>query len=250
MEEKVKNTKILKTADRLIISVDVSTKQQLVSLCHRINNRVSTLKIGLEMIYSCGPGIVETAKSFGYKVMLDAKLMDIPNTVNQSIAAITKLGVDKITIHCLGGAKMLFEAKAKALSEANALKTFPPLLFGVTILTSLDNSDLVSLGFKEDFVQSVMGLADLAVNNNIDGIICSPNEVSAIRQSLGYDFYIATPGIRLPMDDLQDQKRSSTPFYAIKNGADFIIVGRSVTAKENIDEPVNIIFEEIERALN
>lgn len=240
---------ILKTGDRLIVSVDVSSKQELISLCHKMQNRISTLKLGLEMIYSCGTGVVETAKSFGYKVMLDSKLMDIPNTVSQAVAAITRLGAHKITLHCLGGPKMIAEAKKMAIEQSGYLNCLPPLLFGVTILTSLDNNDLEKLGFESDFLGSVLKLAEMSVENGIDGIICSPNEVKTLREKLGGGFYIANPGIRLEHDDLNDQKRSSTPYNAIKNGADFIIVGRSITSKENIDEPLNIIFDEIERAL-
>lgn len=241
--------KILKKEDRLIVSIDVSSKQEMISLCHKINNRVSTLKLGLEMIYSCGTDIIKTAKSFGYKVMVDAKLMDIPNTVSQAISAITRLGADSVTLHCLGGSKMISEARNSAKKESEAINSFPPLLFGVTILTSLDNNDLDSMGFKSGFLSSVLTLAEMSVGSGIDGIICSPNEVLSLREKLGCSFYIATPGIRLAHDEANDQKRSSTPYDAIKNGADFIIVGRSITSKEKIDEPINIIFSEMERAL-
>ena len=239
----------LNPRDRLIISIDVSSEQQLISLCHRIDNNVTTLKLGLELIYSCGLKIIDTAKSFGYKVMLDAKLMDIPNTVSQAISAIAGLGVDKVTIHTLGGARMIMDAKEKAVAQAAKLSVFPPLIFGVTILTSLDNKDLEDMGFKGDYLSAVLGLAGQAINNGIDGIICSPNEVSQIRGSFGNNFYIATPGIRLEDDAAGDQKRISTPYAAIKNGADFIIAGRSVTSKENMHKTIKSILEDIERAL-
>lgn len=248
LQDNIKKIK-LTPEDRLIISVDVSTHEELVSLCHRIGNRVTTLKLGLELIYSCGFKIVDTAKSFGYKLMLDAKLMDIPNTVSQSISAITRLGVDKVTIHTLGGAGMISAAKENARQQAEKLNIFPPLIFGVTILTSLDNKDLSLMGFKGDYLGTVLALAGQAIENGIDGIICSPNEVGRIREKYGDSFYIATPGIRLADDAVGDQKRISTPYGAIKNGADFIIVGRSVTSKENTGETIKLIFEEIERAL-
>jgi orotidine 5''-phosphate decarboxylase, subfamily 1 len=235
--------------DRLIISIDVSTEEQLVSLCHRIDNNVTTLKLGLELIYSCGLKIIDTVKSFGYKVMLDAKLLDIPNTVSQAISAITNLGVDKITIHTLGGAKMIMDAKEKVIAQAEKLNIFPPLIFGVTVLTSLDNKDLESMGFKDDYLRAVLNLSGLAIKNGIDGIICSPNEVAQIRKNYGDSFYIATPGIRLNNDAAGDQKRISTPYAAIKNGADFIIAGRSITSKENTVKTIKSILEEIERAL-
>ena len=239
----------LKISDRLIISIDTSNKQEVISLCKKINNNVTTLKLGLELIYSCGLEIINTVKSFGYKIMLDAKLLDIPNTVCGAITAISKIGVDKITIHALGGGKMLADTKQRLVQESFKLNIIPPLLFAVTILTSLDNKDLATLGFKNGFLPSVLNLANIAIKNGIDGIICSPNEVKSMREKLGSGFYIATPGIRLQDDDKGDQKRVSTPYRAIINGADIIIVGRSITAKANLEETIKKIFIEIERAL-
>ncbi len=249
MTENIIKKEMLIPKDRLIISVDVSSEEELISLCHRIDNNVTTLKLGLELIYSCGLNIIDTAKSFGYKVMLDSKLMDIPNTVSQAISAITGLGVDKVTIHTLGGARMIKDAKEKAVMHAAKLNIFPPLIFGVTILTSLDNKDLEAMGFKGDYLNSVIGLAGQAIDSGIDGIICSPNEVAKIRENFGDNFYIATPGIRLENDSAGDQKRISTPYAAVKNGADFIIVGRSVTDKKNTVETIKTILEDMERAL-
>jgi len=249
MVKQVHRINNLKISDRLIISIDTSNKQEVILLCKRINNNVTTLKLGLELIYSCGLGIINTVKSFGYKIMLDTKLLDIPNTVCGAISAISKLGVDKITIHSLGGSKMLADAKQKLIEESSKLNIIPPLLFAVTILTSLDNEDLETLGFKNRFLPSVLNLANVAIKNGIDGIICSPNEVKSIREELGTEFYIATPGIRLQNEDKGDQKRINTPHDAIKDGADFIIVGRSITAKANLEETIKKIFLEIERAL-
>jgi orotidine-5'-phosphate decarboxylase len=181
--------------------------------------------------------------------MLDTKLLDIPNTVCGAVAAISKLGVEKITIHALGGGKMLADTKQKLAEEASRLNIIPPLLFAVTILTSLDDEDLDTLGFKNGFLPMVLNLANIAIKNGIDGIICSPNEARSIREKLGRGFYIATPWIRLHDDDKGDQKRINTPYSAIKNGADFIIVGRSITVKANLEEAIKKIFVEIERAL-
>jgi orotidine-5'-phosphate decarboxylase len=241
--------KDLKVCDRLIISLDVSSKKEVINLCKKINNSVTTLKLGLELIYSNGLSIIDTVKSFGYKVMLDAKLMDIPNTISNAVAAITKLGVDKITIHTLGGERMLKDAKSRLREECYKINIAAPMLFAVTILTSLDSGDLINLGFKADPLHSVLNLAKIAVESGIDGIICSPDEVKSVRERLGYNFYIATPGIRLSEDLKSDQKRFSTPSSAIKDGADYIVVGRSITLKENITDTVNNILYEIERSL-
>jgi len=125
-----------------------------------------------------------------------------------------------------------------------------PLLFAVTVLTSLDNEDLESIGFKEDFSRSVLNLSKVAVESGMDGIICSPNEVEVVRRLLGNDFYIATPGVRLPGDSANDQKRINTPAEAISKGADFIIVGRSITAREDTEEVIGYYIKEIERVIN
>jgi orotidine-5'-phosphate decarboxylase len=250
MADKMKqNTIRIDIADRLIISIDVSSIQELIFLCHKINNMISTLKLGFELIYNCGPDIVKIAKSFGYRVMLDAKLHDIPNTVSKAASAITRLGVEKITIHTSGGMQMLKDARKSMVVEAEKMKIFRPLLFGVTVLTSLDDNDLKKIGYAGNYQDTVLNLVRIAADSKLDGLICSPREVKKIRDSFGHDLLIATPGIRLAEDSYDDQKRVSTPYSAVKNGADYIIVGRSVTSKNNIDTIINKILKEIEEAL-
>ena len=240
--------KRLSLEDRLIISLDTSRKSDVIRLCKKIQGKVSTLKLGLELIYSVGLEVIDTVKSFGYKVMLDAKLLDIPNTVEGAIKAIGDLGVSAVTIHTLGGSQMLEKAREILEKQAKSRAKFRPLLFGVTILTSLDNSDLKTLGFKGDFYHSVLNLTEIALDAGIDGVICSPKEVEAVRKKFGTDFYIATPGIRLPEDTGGDQKRISTPQEAISKGADFIIVGRPITASKDISRTIDSYLEKIERA--
>jgi len=236
--------------DRLIISIDVSSKQELLSLCSRIENRVSTLKLGLEVIYNCGPDIVRTVKGCGYSVMFDAKLHDIPNTVMGAVSAIVNLGVTKITIHASGGPEMLRKATEQTRVQSGKLNIVPPVLFAVTILTSLDEDDLAEIGYKDSLRVSVLNLARLAISCGIEGIVCSPEEVVYLRENLGSGFFIATPGIRLTEDSLDDQKRTSTPYNAVKNGADFIIAGRSVTLKTDPGKAIEGILDEIKGALN
>lgn len=238
--------KRLNVSERLIISIDVAGKREVISLCSKISGKVSTLKLGLELIYSLGPGIISTVQSFGYKVMLDAKLFDIPNTVSRALKAIGKLNVSIVTIHTLGGMNMLAGA-VKAVRENTEART-RPLLFGVTILTSLDDSDLKVMGFRKDHMQSVLNLADTAVRAGLDGVICSPAEAGMVRERAGDDLYIATPGIRLTRDDAGDQKRISTPSDAIARGADFIIVGRPITRSRDISGAVDMYIKEIKGA--
>ena len=241
--------KDIKLSERLIASMDVSKKSDAIAICKKIDNKVDIIKVGLELLYHEGLGMVETVKGFGYKVMLDAKLMDIPNTIAGALKGIACLGVEIITIHTLGGFDMLKNA-AETLSEvcaANKIKR--PYLFGVTILTSLDDDDLLRMGFKNTYIDSVLGLARLAKEAKIDGIICSPNEVALIRDRIGDDLYIATPGIRLEGDSVGDQKRVNTPSKAITEGADYVIAGRSITAKEDVPATIKIFQEQIEGAL-
>jgi len=244
----LKKVKLL-PSERLIVSIDASSKNEVISLCKKISGRVSTIKIGLELIYSTGTTIVSTIRSFGYRVMLDAKLMDIPNTISRASAAIANLDISALTIHTLGGRQMLVSAR-EAVEERMKIKSaHKPLFFAVTILTSLDSGDLESLGFRDGFLNSVLSLSKIAVDSGMDGIICSPNEVESIRKELGNDFYIATPGIRLKGDETGDQKRISTPGQAISKGADFVIVGRSITKSADIPGTIDLYLEEIDRSL-
>jgi orotidine-5'-phosphate decarboxylase len=239
--------KNLKARDRLIVSLDVAGKREVISLCSKISGKVSTLKLGLELMYRIGPEIIGTVKSFGYRVMLDAKLFDIPNTVNGALRAIGKLGVNMVTIHTLGGKAMLAGA-VKILKEQSENK-IRPLLLGVTILTSLDDSDLDLMGFRKNHLNSVLDLACFAEIAGLDGVICSAGEVESVREKTGSNFYIATPGIRLPEDAVGDQKRVSTPRDAVLKGADFIVVGRPITRNKDIGGAVDRYLEEIEGAL-
>jgi orotidine-5'-phosphate decarboxylase len=228
--------------------MDVSSKNEAIEICKKIENKVDIIKVGLELLYNEGLDIVETVKGFGYQVMLDAKLMDIPNTISKALMGIAGLGVDMITIHTLGGFQMLKTAKDTLSSICDEKKIKRPRLFGVTILTSLDDKDLGKMGFQNTYMHSVLNLAAIAKEANIDGIICSPNEVSALRATIGSELYIATPGIRLLGDEAGDQKRINTPKKAIEDGADYVIAGRSITGKEDVSATIQIFQEEIEGA--
>ena len=241
--------KILKPEDRLIVVIDVNKKNELTRLLSAIGGKVTTVKLGLEMIYSVGTGIVDIAKSFGYKVMLDAKLADIPNTIKGAARAIADLSPSILTAHILGGKKML-EAAVNSIEEhSRKNNNIKPMVFGVTILTSLDDTDLRNMGFSKGYLPTVKKLVGIALDAGIDGIVCSPQEVEPLRGQFGDDFYIATPGIRLAEDSSGDQKRVNTPEEAISSGADMIIVGRSITTKEDIGETIDIYLKKIKCVL-
>ena len=241
--------KNLKLKDRLIAVIDVNSQPGLMKALTAIGGRVSTVKLGLELIYSVGTGVADIARRSGYKVMLDTKLMDIPNTIKGASAAISKLKPSLITTYALGGKKML-QASLKALKkQSEAAGNIRPLLMAVTVLTSLDDSDLAAMGFRGDYMDTVKRLAGIALDAGADGIVCSAAEAGALRKQFGNDFYIATPGIRLAEDSAGDQKRVNTPEEAISNGADMVIVGRSITGKKDMGAAVDIFLQKIKSSL-
>ena len=241
--------KALRTKDRLIAVIDASKRSELMKLLAALGGRVSTVKLGLEMIYSVGTGAADIARRSGYDVMLDTKLMDIPNTVGGASRAIARLRPSFITLYALGGREMI-RASVEALEEqSRAQGSIRPLVMAVTVLTSLDDSDLESMGFSGGYMETAKRLAGTALEAGADGIICSPSEVDGLRREYGHGFYIATPGIRLAGDDTADQKRVNTPEEAISKGADMIIVGRSITGKKDMGQAADLFLEKIESAL-
>ena len=242
--------KNIKIKDRLILSLDVSGKTEALEVLRQADNRISTIKVGLELIYNEGLNIVDMVKKSGYKVMLDAKLMDIPNTVAGAARGISRLDVNIITLHTFGGSSMIKSANdtlAQLSSQNNKSKQ---LFFGVTVLTSLDDNDLESFGFKIKYTELVLNMAKIGIESGIDGIVCSPNEVGLLRKNLGSNFLIATPGIRLAEDSTADQKRINTPEKAIRDGADFIIVGRSIIKSHDIKDTIELFLEKVESEIS
>jgi len=237
--------KNIKIKDRLILSLDVSGKTEALEVLKQADNRISTIKIGLELIYNEGLSIVEMVKKSGYKVMLDAKLMDIPNTVAGAARGISRFDVNIITLHTFGGSSMIKNANDTLMQLSSQKNKKKPLFFGVTVLTSLDDSDLESFGFKIKYTELVLNMARIGIESGIDGIICSPNEVGLLRENLGRNFLIATPGIRLAEDSTADQKRINTPEKAIRDGADFIIVGRSIIKSQDIKNTIELFLKKI-----
>jgi len=238
--------KNLKTKDRLILSLDVPGKKEAFDVLKQADNMISTVKVGLELIYNEGLDIVNIVKKSGYKVMLDAKLMDIPNTIAGAARGISRLDVSIITLHTFGGSAMIKSAHDTLSLLCSQKNKYRPLLFGVTVLTSLDDSDLENFGFKIKYMDLVLNMARIGIESGIDGIVCSPNEVGFLRKNLGKNFLIATPGIRLSEDSSSDQKRVNTPQKAIRDGADFIIVGRPIVKSPNIKNTIELFLEKIE----
>lgn len=205
---------------KIMIALDFSNKQQTLDFLSKFGQEKLFVKIGMELFYKEGPEIIETIKAMGHNIFLDLKFYDIPNTVAKAIHSLGSLGVDMLTIHTSGGPEMLKQASLAA-------KEYDLKLLGVTVLTSQDISELPKTDYSLDEV--ISDLATKADNAGLYGVICSAIDIPNLK-NLNTNLKYITPGIRLADDDVNDQKRVMTPNSAIANGADFIVVGRSITA--------------------
>ena len=231
--------------NRLIIALDVDTESKALALVRKLKNDVKFFKIGLELFSSCGPPIVEKIKKEGCDIFLDLKFHDIPNTVGKAAAAVTKLGAVFFNVHAAGGYDMMKKAADAVRQEAVRLKIERPKVLAVTVLTSMDEASLKKIGISDNVETQVLKLARLAKEAGLDGVVASPIEIKAIRKSLGRDFLIVTPGVRPEWAAALDQKRIATPKDAIRDGADFIVVGRPVTEAADPVDAVKRILKEI-----
>lgn len=237
---------ITQVKDRLIIALDTSSEKEALSLVEKLKNHVGFFKVGLELFCACGPKIITHIKDIGNKVFFDGKFLDIPNTISGAVKNMVKHRVDLLNVYMSGGADMLKAARSALLEAAIQCNLKPPKLLGVTVLTSLNNNILEKdLKIKTQIDEYVLHLAELAIKNNLDGIVCSPNEARSIREKTNKDFLIVTPGVRPAWADAQDQKRTSTPKEAIANGASHIVIGRPVTSAKDPLEATKKILDEI-----
>ncbi len=209
----------------LIIALDFAHPQQALDFAQQIKGLCPRVKVGKELFTRAGPSLIETLIKHDFQVFLDLKYHDIPNTVAQACRAAADLGVWMLNVHALGGRNMLLAAKETLDQYQNR-----PLLIAVTILTSLDAKDLQMLGLSGSVSDNVLRLARLTQACGLDGLVCSPQEITLLRQTLSPNLKLVTPGIRLSNDPTHDQKRVMTPQAALSHGADYLVVGRAVTA--------------------
>ena len=235
--------------ERLIVALDVDTKEKALGLVEKLKNDVKIFKIGSELFTACGPEIVADVENSGSGIFLDLKFHDIPNTVAKSVAAAVRLGVSIINVHALGGYDMMRKAAEAVAREAKALKIDPPKLIAVTVLTSTDENGLKKIGIDGTMEKQVLKLAKLARDAGLDGVVASPSEAKLIRNDLGEDLIIVTPGVRPEWAAVNDQKRVATPKEAILNGADYIVVGRPVIEASDPAEAARKILKEIQLVL-
>lgn len=230
---------------KLIVALDVPSFGEAEGLIKRLTPTVKIFKIGLGLFTLYGPEAVRLVQKKGAKVFLDLKFHDIPNTVAHSVRSAVRLGAFMVSLHALGGLEMIMQAVCAAQEEAKRLKLNKPKVLGVTILTSLNESNIKEIGFSRNLDEEVLHLARMAKQARLDGIVASPKEISLIRKKIGRDFIIVTPGIRPAWaKGKSDQKRIMTPREAIEAGADYIVVGRPVLeAKDPLEAAKKIIKE-------
>jgi orotidine-5'-phosphate decarboxylase len=224
-----------KAADKIIVALDVPTSKAALKLLSDLSSTVHYFKVGLQLYTATGPAVIRGASFLG-KVFLDLKLHDIPNTVANAVAAASTLGVQMLTIHLSGGAEMIRAATTQKGKMS---------ILGVTVLTSANEQTLREIGVSDKIDSQVLRLAKLGVENGIDGVVASPHEIKTLRREFGDKIKIVVPGIRPSWAVAGDQKRVMTPREALEAGADYLIIGRPITANPDPREAVAKILDEL-----
>lgn len=214
----------------IIVALDVPEAAPALNLAEQLAPVVGAVKVGLELFTAAGPDLVRRLRAAGLTVFLDLKLHDIPNTVARAVEAAVRVDVQMLTVHAGGGRAMLEAAEQAARAAAQRLGQPPPLVLGVTVLTSLDDAALAELGIPATANAQVERLARLAVTAGLRGLVCSPLELPVLRAVLPREVQLVTPGIRPPGTAAGDQKRTLGPREALAAGADWLVIGRPITA--------------------
>ena len=231
----------MRPEDRLIVALDVSSAREAQKVVHTLGSAVSVYKVGNQLFTAEGPGVVRELVQSGKKVFLDLKFHDIPNSVAGGVRSSAAMGVSMLTVHAAGGSAML-----RAAMEAAWQASKPPIVLAVTVLTSLSDADLQEIGVAGRTRGHALVLATLAQNCGCNGVVASPHEARIIRQDLGAGFVIVTPGIRPAGSGKGDQSRVNTPAEAIAAGADYVVVGRPITAAADSRRAAEAIVAEIQ----
>jgi orotidine-5'-phosphate decarboxylase len=211
--------------DRLIVALDFPSADAAMELVERLEGSCRWFKVGMELYYSAGNSVIERLRERGFKVFLDLKLHDIPNTVAGAVRAVASVGAALLTVHASGGERMM-----RAAAEAAASAPDAPDLLAVTVLTSMDRAELSAVGVSDAAGVQVLRLARLARTAGIAGLVCSSEEVAAVRAGMGMEARLVVPGIRpAGASDGDDQRRVATAAQAIERGASMLVVGRPIT---------------------
>ena len=208
----------------VIVALDYDDQHLALALADRLDPTFCRLKVGKELFTTAGPSIVKNLNDRGFDIFLDLKFHDIPNTVAKAIGTAADLGVWMANVHASGGSRMMSAAKRALDSKGSEM-----LLIGVTVLTSMDASDLEDVGVRRNPSAQVLHLAELAKHSGLDGVVCSAQEAKLLKESLGPEFKLVTPGIRLADSAADDQRRILTPADAVALGSDYLVIGRPIT---------------------
>ena len=227
---------------KVVVALDFNNQADALAFVDKINPRDCRLKVGKEMFTYFGPEFVKVLVAKGFDVFLDLKFHDIPNTVAKAVTAAAELGVWMVNVHASGGLKMMEKAKEALLPYGDKA----PLLIAVTVLTSMEESDLLGLGITKSPAEQVEHLATLTQQAGLDGVVCSAQEAQLLKNKLGKDFKLITPGIRPEGSSVDDQKRIMTPVQAVNLGVDYLVIGRPITKAEDPHR----VLQDINASLN
>lgn len=229
----------------IIVALDVPTAEAALKLAEQLAPVAGGFKIGSELFTSAGPDIVRRIRERGALVFLDLKFHDIPNTVAKAVAAAVQLDVQMLTVHTSGGLEMLKTAEQSAQEAAWRAGRTPPLVLGVTVLTSLDAGALKEIGLDPNVEYQVRRLASVAIRAGLRGLVCSPLEVAKLRQFLPPNMQLVTPGVRTGAEKADDQKRTLSPREAMAAGSSWLVIGRPIYAVENPRAAAEKILESL-----
>ena len=229
----------------IIVALDVPEASAALTLAEEVAPAVGAFKIGKELFVSAGPDIVKRVRETGAAVFLDLKFHDIPNTVSKAVASATRLDVQMLTVHTSGGSKMLERALEGANEAANQTGNEAPLILGVTVLTSMDESDLNKVSVNKTPENQVIHLAQMATGAGLKGLVCSPKEIAPLREVLPAEVKLVTPGIRPAGSETGDQKRVMSPADAVQAGADWLVIGRPIYAADHPREAAEAILDSL-----
>jgi len=233
---------------RIAVALDFDQRDDLLAAARLLQGEVGTFKLGLEAFTSHGPGLVRDLVGRGAPVFLDLKLHDIPNTAGGAAAAAARTGASIVNVHASGGPEMMRVAGERARAAAAAEGLPVPRVIAVTVLTSLDGATLDAVGLRGTPQEAVLRLAVLAREAGLDGVVCSPEEIEAIRGACGLDFFLVVPGVRPAGTDPGDQKRIATPGAAARSGADLLVIGRPILKAPDPVAAARAIAAEIDAA--
>lgn len=235
---------------RLIFALDVDSLEEAEGWVEKLQGQVGVFKIGKQLFTRCGPEVVRMVRQRGGEVFLDLKYHDIPNTVAMAGREALRFGVKMFNVHALGGFEMMQKLVAEIDKVSPRGSSDRPLLLAVTILTSSNDDTLRAIGIDRPIAEMVPRLAKLAKDAGMDGVVASPQEVGAIRAVCGKDFAIVTPGVRPTFASQDDQKRVMTPGEALRSGADYLVIGRPISAAAEPAVAAQMILDEMQAALD